>query len=136
MRNIRMVITLAVMSFPTAAFAQVNYVLLPGFYTGAAANNNNTYTWAAVIVSYKDGKVYWCEVKLKPPANPTIHCNPQSFAGTVLQGPNVVTTSPRGVGTTEGPIVTDFWQLDQQTGEVQLCKTAGTKAGCVKYQLP
>jgi hypothetical protein len=129
-RNIQIAITLVAISFPTAAIAQVNYVLLPGFYT---AIGGQLY-WDAVIVSYKDGRVYECVAQLPKNANVSINCNPQSFAGSVLRGPNVVTMSPRSVGTYRA--TNDFWQLDQQSGELQLCKPKGFKASCVRFQLP
>jgi hypothetical protein len=118
---------------PDVAMAQQNYVLLPSFYVGGGGGNS--FIWTALVVSYKDGKVYLCTAQLPTGENISLRCNPQSFAGKILTGSDVVTMSPRNVSTLPS-VNTDFWQLDQQSGAVQLCKTAGYMPDCASFQLP
>jgi hypothetical protein len=132
MRIACMLIALATTLLPNVARAQVNYVLLPGYFGSV----NTGFVWLATVVSYKDATVYQCHALLPSAGgNMSLTCGPQSFPGTILTGANVVTMRPLIPPARQDP-VGDLWQLDQQAGLLQLCSTQGTNPGCASFQLP
>ena len=125
--------TILLFSSPANAQNAPNYVMVNTSY----ASNGNT-EWAAVVLSYKDKKVYECIASRTPKNNATINltCNLQQFStGTILTGSTVV-NAPANHDVGQPPVITDFWQLDQNTGEVQLCTPVSFAPKCVKTQLP
>jgi hypothetical protein len=134
MRSIIVAVALTAVSLPTVALAQ-NYVLIPGGYS-SPGTSHPTHQWNAIVVSYKDGNVYYCTAKETPPNTTiTLGCHALTFTGTILRGSDVVTMPPRGP-MDNSVVDADFWQLNQQSGELALCKTVGDAPSCARYQLP
>jgi hypothetical protein len=94
-------------------------VLINASYDASSGNTN----WVAVVLSYKDGSVYDCTAARTPASNHhiTLNCNKvPSFPGAILPGPNVVNV-PMHYDVGQSSVITDFWQLHQQSGELQFC---------------
>jgi hypothetical protein len=133
MARVLVVITIiSGMFFPGVALAQTNYVM----WNGNKVLGSGFSKWAAYIVSYKDGKEYVCEAAADAGAL-RLSC-PYAMApnvGSILTGPNV-TTMPvrRPYPTVDAP--EDFWQFDQQSGQLTFCSLGGTNLGCASFQLP
>ena len=122
---------------PAAAFAQVNYELLPGGYSLGKNGLTTFQQWNALVLSNKDGNAYACLARLPGGGTMSFTCNRLTFSGAFLRGPNVVSMHSAGNATSKySESDSSFWQLDQQSGELQICHLDGGKPGCDKYQLP
>jgi hypothetical protein len=146
MRNaIAILLVTTALCLPSAASAQVNsaqvnYDLFPGF--GEVRNYPPIVKYRAWVLSYRDSKYYSClaTYDFVRPATPALSC---SLGGTfnppLMSGANVKTLqalgSPFAGTSTEEPLSSFFWQIDQATGQLQFCMpVAGVN--CVGFRIP
>ena len=121
---------------PTAAKAQVNYDLLPGYLS--LQQGGNHYRWDAAVLSRKDSKMYHCTALSYQQTQISLQCFATAFVGTALNGPHVVTVQPINISTPNTGFTGDFWQLDQNTGEIQFCYSVAAPGtpNCARAKLP
>jgi hypothetical protein len=127
MRNaIAVPLVTTALCLPSAASAQVNYELFPGF--GEVRNYPPIVKYRAWVLSYRDSKYYNClaTYDFVRPATPALSCTlGGTFDPPLMSGANVRTLqalgSPFAGASTEEPLSSFFWQIDQATGQVQFC---------------
>jgi hypothetical protein len=110
--------------FSGAVRAQVNYELFPGY--GDKRGYPPTVDYRAWVINYKDNKYYRCVASYTfgMPATPTLACTLiGSFNPPLMRGANVKTLQALGgpVDGTGEARAAFFWQIDQETGQIQFC---------------
>jgi len=129
-RFLALTTSLCLLGPPAAAFAQVNYELLPGGYSLGKNGLTTFQQWNALVLSNKDGNAYACLARLPGGGTMSFTCNRLTFSGAFLRGPNVVSMHSAGNATSKySESDSSFWQLDQQSGELQICHLDGGKPG-------
>jgi hypothetical protein len=124
---------------PTAASAQVNYVLLAGPPVSAPRPPAQVALYPARVVNLKDNKYYACEAYRMPNGmNPIINCSSSGAKMTLLKGNDVVTIQAQPNGTVQVPQAWwVFWQINQTTGEINFCDDQQPPANaCGRFQVP
>jgi len=89
-RFLALTTSLCLLGPPAAAFAQVNYELLPGGYSLGKNGLTTFQQWNALVLSNKDGNAYACLARLPGGGTMSFTCNRLTFSGAFLRGPNVV----------------------------------------------
>jgi hypothetical protein len=141
MRNV--IITLMVtcaLGLSSAAKAQVNYDLFPGY--GEKQGYPPAVHYRAWVINYRDNKYYRCvaSYETNAPATPSLTCTLDgSFEPPLLSGANVKTLQalggPGGGAGSDEALSRFFWQIDQVTGQIQFCIPISGK-NCVSFQIP
>jgi hypothetical protein len=141
MRNV--IITLMVacaLCFSSAAKAQVNYDLFPGY--GEKQGYPPAVHYRAWVISYRDNRYYRCVASYdtSTPTTPSLVCTLDgAFDPPLLSGASVKTLQALG-GPGGGPgsdeaLSRFFWQIDQATGQIQFCIPISGR-NCVAFQIP